>query len=182
MENTKMLLQVLLSIVLIFILALPAPAVKASPAVHRLHDHSVARLAGDSTSPASTTTPNMPRGKVTPMVAAGGLEMHYTVGLKSDGTVVATGVNHRGQCDVGNWTDIAQIAAGSDHTVGLKSDGTVVAVGSNIRGQCNVGGWTDIVQVATSSRHTVGLKADGTVLAVGDCGGGQCNVGGWDLS
>jgi hypothetical protein len=64
----------------------------------------------------------------TSMVAAGQV---HTVGLKSDGTVVAVGHNDEGQCDVGGWTDIVQIAAGDSHTVGLKSDGTVVAVGRN---------------------------------------------------
>ena len=53
----------------------------------------------------------------------------YTVGLRSDGTVVAVGDNGYGQCDVGAWTGIVQVAAGGYHTVGLKSDGTVVAVG-----------------------------------------------------
>ena len=103
----------------------------------------------------------------------------HTVGLKSDGTVVAVGDNSAGQCDVGGWTDIVQVAAGLDHTVGLKSDGTVVAVGDNSCGQCNVGGWTDIIQVAAGDYHTVGLKSDGTVVAVGDNTCGQCNVGGW---
>ncbi len=32
---------------------------------------------------------------------------YHTVGLKSDGTVVATGDNDDGQCDVSDWTDIA---------------------------------------------------------------------------
>jgi alpha-tubulin suppressor-like RCC1 family protein len=62
-------------------------------------------------------------------VAGGGF---YTVGFKSDGTVVAAGRNDRGQCDVGNWTDIVQVAAGSSHTVGFKSDGAVVAVGNEV--------------------------------------------------
>jgi cupin superfamily acireductone dioxygenase involved in methionine salvage len=53
----------------------------------------------------------------------------HTVGLKSDGTVVAVGENAYGQCDVGNWTDIIEVTGGSYHTVGLKSDRTVVAVG-----------------------------------------------------
>ena len=30
----------------------------------------------------------------------------HTVGLKSDGTVVAVGSNSFGQCDVSGWTDI----------------------------------------------------------------------------
>ena len=56
--------------------------------------------------------------------------MLHTVGVKSDGTVVAVGRNNYGQCNVGSWTDIVQVAAGDGHTVGLKSDGTVVAVGN----------------------------------------------------
>ena len=34
-----------------------------------------------------------------------------TVGLKSDGTVVAAGDNTLGQCDVASWTNIIQVAA-----------------------------------------------------------------------
>ena len=68
----------------------------------------------------------------------------YTLGLKSDGTVVAVGYNKYGQCDVSGWHDIVAISAGSHHTVGLKSDGTVVAVGVNEYGQCNVSGLRDI--------------------------------------
>ncbi len=84
-----------------------------------------------------------------------------------------------GECDVGNWTDIKQVTAGSSHTVGLKSDGTVVAVGRDDYGQCEVGNWTDITQVAAGIVHTVGLKGDGTVVAVGRNRDGQCDVGGW---
>ncbi len=51
------------------------------------------------------------------------------------------GDNLYGQCDVGSWSDIIQVAASIEHTVGLKSDGTVVAVGWNDYGKCNVGGW-----------------------------------------
>ena len=89
------------------------------------------------------------------------------MGLKADGTVVAVGDNADGQCDVGGWTDIVQVAAGALHTVGLKADGTVVVAGDNDYGQCNVGDWTDIIQVAAGALHTVGLKADGTVVAAG---------------
>jgi alpha-tubulin suppressor-like RCC1 family protein len=101
------------------------------------------------------------------------------VGLKSDGTVVAVGGNVFGQCEVGNWTDIVQVAAGIFHTVGLECNGTVVAVGHNRRGECNVGEWTAINQTATGHEHTVGLKSDGTVVAVGYNYYGQCDVGNW---
>ena len=72
---------------------------------------------------------------------------NHTVGLKADGTVVATGNNEFGQCNVGNWTDIVAISAGYNHTVGLKADGTVVAteyLGDYNSGQCDVEVWTDI--------------------------------------
>jgi len=57
----------------------------------------------------------------------------HTVGLKSDGTVVATTISEPsydyGQCEVGDWMEIDWVAAGEYHTVGLESDGTVVAAG-----------------------------------------------------
>ena len=74
-------------------------------------------------------------------ISAGG---DHTVGLKSDGTVVAVGDNENGQCDVSRWKDIEAVSAGYFHTVGLKSDGTVVAVGDNTYGQCDVSQWKDI--------------------------------------
>ena len=110
------------------------------------------------------------------MIAAGHF---HTLGLKSDGTVVAVGRYGYGQCDVTDWTDISQIAGGGWHTVGVKTDGTVIAVGTYSYGQSNVDSWTDIVQVAAGEYHTVGLKSDGTVVALGMNDEGECNVDGW---
>ncbi|MCK5181671.1 MAG: hypothetical protein KAQ73_03940, partial [Dehalococcoidia bacterium] len=114
--------------------------------------------------------------KCTPMVAAGGV---HTVGLKSNGRVVAVGLNDDGQCDVGDWRNVIQVAAGDFHTVGLKFDGNVVAVGYNDFEQCDVGNWMDIAQVAAGGVHTVGLSANGTAAAVGENSDGQCDVGNW---
>jgi hypothetical protein len=123
---------------------------------------------------AVTVTANF---EVDPMVAAGG---YHTVGLEANGTVVATGLNTDGQCNIGAWDNIIQLAAGGYHTVGLRTDGTVAGVGLNDYGQCSVGNWTNIVQVSAGNKHTVGLKSDGTVVAVGDNGYGQCDVDEWD--
>lgn len=109
-------------------------------------------------------------------IAAG---FKYTVGLISDGTVVATGDNEHGCCNVKNWTDIIGVSAGLLHTVGLKSNGTVVAVGDNRNGQCDVSKFTDIVAISAGRTHTVGLKSDGTVVAVGNNRDGQCDVSDW---
>ena len=109
-------------------------------------------------------------------ISAGG---YHTVGLKSDGTVVAVGKNEDGQCEVSQWKNIVAVSAGWRHTIGLKSDGTVVAVGYNEDGQCEVSQWTDIVAVSARGSRTVGLKSDGTVVAVGDSTFGQCDVSQW---
>ena len=103
----------------------------------------------------------------------------HTVGLKTDGTVVAVGHNEYGQCDGNSWTDVVAISAGDKYTVGLKADGTVVALGCADEGQCNVSDWTDIVAISAGDAHTVGLKADGTVVAVGRNQYGRCDVGDW---
>lgn len=109
-------------------------------------------------------------------IAAG---YRHTVGVKSDGTVVAVGDNSGGQCNVSGWTDIVAVAVGDKHTVGLKSDGTVVAVGDNSGGQCNVSSWSGIVAITAGGYYTVGLKSDGTVVAVGMNRYGQCNISDW---
>ncbi len=98
-------------------------------------------------------------------IAAGG---NHTVGLKTDGTVVAVGSNEKGQCNISKWTNIVSIAAGYYHTVGLKSDGTVVAVGNNNDGQCNVSDWKDVVMVKASDGNTIALTSSGKILIAGD--------------
>ncbi len=103
----------------------------------------------------------------------------HTVALKSDGTVVASGDNKDGECDVSKWADIVAIGAGSGHTVGLKSNGTVVATGYNDNGRCDVDKWGDVVTVSVGNYHTVGLKSDGTVVATGSADEGQCDVSEW---
>ncbi len=111
-----------------------------------------------------------------PTLAAG---FDYIVGIRSDGTVVATGFNDEGQCNVGNWNDIVAVAAKGNFTVGLRNDGTVVATGFNGSGQCTVDSWTDIVAVAAGVNHTVGLHSDGTVVAIGSNADGECEIDGW---
>ena len=120
-----------------------------------------------------------PHGSISPSWSALAAGAYHTVGLRSDGTVVAAGGNDYGQCDVDSWTDIVAVAAESHHTVGLRSDGTVVATGLNDDGQCDVDSWTNIVAVAAGYGHTVGLRGDGTVVAAGCNDDGQCDVDSW---
>jgi alpha-tubulin suppressor-like RCC1 family protein len=119
--------------------------------------------------------PVMARGQATRTVAAD--------------TMICAKDSSPPECDVGDWTDIIQVAAGYSHTVGLKSDGTVVAVGYGYAAEegekqpWEVDGWANISQVAGGEFYTVGLKTEGTVVAVGYNYYGQCDVASWtDIS
>ena len=102
----------------------------------------------------------------------------FTLGLKSDGSVVSVGSNAYGECDIDDWTDIIAVSAGDGYSVGLRANCTVVAKGYNAFGECDVDKWTNIVDVSAYC-HTVGLKSDGTVVAVGLNLDGQCDVSNW---
>lgn len=85
-----------------------------------------------------TTVPVPPAG-ITYTAASSGYA--HTLGLRSDGSVVAWGWNTRGQCNVpplpAGLTYVA-VAAGSAHSLGLRNDGSVVGWGGNNQGQINV--------------------------------------------
>ncbi len=100
-------------------------------------------------------------------VAAG---KDHAVGLRADGTVVATGNNTHGQCNVSAWSDVVAIDAGPRHTVGIRADGTVLIVGANDRNQLSAGGWSNVVAVSVhwDSRYIVAIRADGTVLCTNE--------------
>ena len=54
----------------------------------------------------------------------------HTVGLREDGTVVAAGSNHEGQCDVEDWRDIVYIDARNQCTIGITKDGRLMLAGT----------------------------------------------------
>ena len=77
----------------------------------------------------------------------------FTIGLKSDGTVVAVGANQYGQCNVSHWRNIVAVSAGIFHTIGLKSDGTVVATGNTASNACAVSQWRNIGSAGSVSNN-----------------------------
>ncbi len=107
----------------------------------------------------------------------------HTLGLKTDGTVVAAGNNENGQCEVSQWRDIVAVFAGDMNSFGLKRDGTLVVAGKpdelDEYGQCDVSLWKNIKAISAERYHTVGLKTDGTVVAIGSNEFGQCDVSLW---
>jgi hypothetical protein len=104
-------------------------------------------------------------------VAGGG---YHSLGLKSNGTIVAWGNNDYGQCNVpAPNADFIAVAGGDWHSLGLKSDGTIVAWGDNGYGQCNVPAPNaDFIAVAGGYRHSLGLKRS-SVAGIEDHGSGD---------
>ena len=103
-------------------------------------------------------------------------------GLRTDGTVLAAGLNPENTAIIQQWSEITSIASGCYHVVGLRADGTVVAWGSDSGrryGQCDVETWRNITAIACGYESTFGLRADGTVVATGNNEYGQCNVKDW---
>ena len=121
-------------------------------------------------------------------VSAGGI---HALGLRTDGTVLAWGLNYYGQTNVPvGLNQVTAIAAGAAHSLALRSDGTVVAWGDNTHGQANVPfGLTNVVAVAAGGRpdppidlyewfpcpssivpsgYSLALKTDGTLAVWGD--------------
>jgi trimeric autotransporter adhesin len=102
----------------------------------------------------------------------------HSLGLKTDGRIVAWGDNTYGQTDVpGTNTDFVAVASGAFHSLGLKSDGRIVAWGRNDSGQTNVPAPNAaFVGLAAGTVHSLGLKSDGSIVAWGDNTVGQTDV------
>ena len=125
------------------------------------------------------------RNRIAPVQGRLSADSH-TVGLRSDGTVVAVG-DGGGSHHYDDWTDIVAISAGLNQTVGLRSNGTVVVEGPlyNMRSSFirnSVLTWRNIVAISAGTYHMVGLRSDGTVVAyaaVGHSEDGACDVSEW---
>lgn len=109
----------------------------------------------------------------------------FSAGLKTDGTVVADGVNRTGESigdvwDFSGWTDMINLAAGDYFLVGLKSDGTVLFTGSGseigIDAVNEISSWQNIVQISAGHDHVIALTANGQLLCAGNDGYGQCDL------
>lgn len=127
----------------------------------------------------------------------------FTLGIRSDGTLWAWGINSNGQLgdttsssrrtpvQVGSATNWSSVSCGTSHVVALRSDGTMYAWGLNSSGQVGDSSFTQRtspVQIGTLAQlgvtkvwslasagatHTVAVANDGTLWAWGGNSNGQ---------
>jgi alpha-tubulin suppressor-like RCC1 family protein len=130
---------------------------------------------------------------------------HFSVALKSDGTVWTWGGNDRGELGSGSTvpntrnrpgkvidlSSVIAISAGSNHVAALKFDGTVWTWGWNPLGELGLGtsdfeahptpaqvpGLSGVVKIFAGDSITYALKADGTVWGWGFAFGGKLGDG-----
>jgi hypothetical protein len=98
-------------------------------------------------------------------IAAG---IFHSVALKTDGSVVAWGLNTSGQTTVppAAQSGVIAIAAGNNNTVALKTDGSVLVWGDNSGGQAQVpisaqGG---VTAIASGGQFTVAVSGNSVAL------------------
>jgi hypothetical protein len=95
-------------------------------------------------------------------IAAG---WNHNLALKSNGAVVAWGLNNGGQTDVPATASsgVVQIAAGDTYSMALKADGTIVTWGYKaVTNPVTVvpDGTTQVIQIAAGGYHALALRAD----------------------
>ena len=100
-------------------------------------------------------------------------------GVRSDGTVLDTGLREDENISAWNGSEIVSTAVSGFHVVGLKADGTVLAVGDNDSGECQVSEWTDVTDIAAAWGYTAGLRSDGTLLFAGTPAWGTFSTKEW---
>lgn len=112
-------------------------------------------------------------------------EQGHTVGLRSDGKVLAVGDDGEGQCNFTNWKDkkIVAIAAGGFHTVGLTDDGKVVTTEDADSVVNDIKKWEEegyvMVAIAAGYGTTFAIDTEGNVHSTGYYKDGQLETDNW---
>ncbi|MBN2880271.1 MAG: hypothetical protein JXN65_11655 [Clostridia bacterium] len=121
-----------------------------------------------------TMTPEYTNPDWDNIVDAKGYSSHI-IGLTTDGTVVASGSNEYGQCDVEDWDDVIQIDCSPTYTAAVKSDGTMLFAGESAYMNSDVTKWSNVKKIIAGEYHIVALLNDGTMLTTDS----SLDVSGW---
>lgn len=96
----------------------------------------------------------------------------HVLGLKSDGTVIASGfANLYGECNVNGISEYSSVIEKSNDVYGITKDGSSVYLGKKefyeFNDYANMPVWEDIEYIHAENSYSFGLKRDGTILAIG---------------
>ena len=96
--------------------------------------------------------------------------VQHNLALKSDGTVVAWGMNTFGQSNVpAGLSNVVKIAAGYEHSYALTANGGITCWGRNNFGQCNIPTGISFSDIVAYTNGGVGIATRGsTVYAWGE--------------
>lgn len=92
----------------------------------------------------------------------------FTVGLRSDGTLVSSGLLTKYADEISTWTNIIDIELGNGHIVALNNKGQVLCTGSNSYDQCELSGSENIVDIFATKNATFIKDVDGNLKYSGD--------------
>ncbi len=155
----------------------------------------VATNSSGTTTSAPVTLTVLPQPFVTAMAAGN----NFSLFVKSDGSLWATGGNNAGQLGNGTTTSCATpqqivsggvtaVAAGYDHSLFLKSDGSLWAMGDNTYGELGDGTTTNrsnpekvlpdgVTAIAAGGGFSLILKSDGSLWGMGANSSGNLGDG-----
>jgi len=96
----------------------------------------------------------------------------HVLGLKSDGTVIASGFkNFYGECNVDGMDGYKSIIEEKDHVFGIKPDGSRVFLGLkefyDYNDFANKPKWENVAVVSAGNAFSAGVRSDGTVVIIG---------------
>ena len=101
------------------------------------------------------------------------------VGLRSDGTVVATGTDTKHLSgEYQGWQSVQAIEAGYQSVSALSADGYVLYDGTDYQSLNACENWQNVTLLVRGDEHMVGVTANGTLLGVGMNNVYQINVSG----
>ena len=104
---------------------------------------------------------------------------NHVVGLTKEGTVVASGNNKNGECDISGWKDIMSVttscSCSDPQTIGIRVDGTAITTDRRF----DISQWSDIISIAAGDKHIVAVSINGKIMYTGYNTAGQLNVDGW---
>ena len=73
--------------------------------------------------------------------------------------------NEDGESEVSDWSDMAEVQAGSFISIGLRRDGTVRVAGNNQYGALEANSWSQVEAILGTTNYALyGIRADGTLL------------------